>query len=547
MSKSINEELQRTARQALIGVHPAPQGEEIGGLPFRRLLAAAFRARYLVFATTLFGILVGTFMAITTANSYVSTGKFRFTASGAEVTGIDPTRTSENSQESIGSGATYILSTDGLLRRVVDRVGPERILAPYQPEGDDASAAKAFFYRIQRDWNATRTEDLTAEEALKRLRRTISIERPRFTDLLVATCTANDPRLAQEILAAYLDEAKKWHIEKYEDKAAYLAAEQAATEALSTRDVASQRLREFLERHQLSDFEAEKKRLQSEETEAATRVVKLKDDLDIQRRTFDEWTRRLEGENAIPPRIKEKQKLDITTEALKGFSDQLGELEMARSVLVSKMRDPNSPEIIEKDRLIAACKESMRRLSREAISAEEVEIEVDNPEYLTAKEKRTEASLEVTVLETRQSYAAEIDRAAKQKLKEMLDLEPEYRRLSSALSHAEDSLKAADATWLSAQQKRALGQGNFSSLKDVEEASLPLEKEAPNRSKLILGATLVGLFLGLGLVLLLALPDRVVRTREDLEDLEGLAVIGVMPRLDQRNLKRHAFRRRRGL
>ena len=117
MSKNITDELQQTARQALVSMHPARQGNEPGGLPFRRLLAAVFRARYLVFGTTLFGILVGTFLAITTANSYVSTGKFLFTASGAEATRVDPNRAIETSQETIGTAATYILSTDDLLRR----------------------------------------------------------------------------------------------------------------------------------------------------------------------------------------------------------------------------------------------------------------------------------------------------------------------------------------------------------------------------------------------------------------------------------------------
>ncbi len=106
MTKNINDELQHTARQALVGLHPARQGQEPGGLPFRRLLSAALRAPYLVFGTTLFGILVGTFLAITTANSYVSTGKFLFTASGAESTRVDPSRATETSQETIGTAAS---------------------------------------------------------------------------------------------------------------------------------------------------------------------------------------------------------------------------------------------------------------------------------------------------------------------------------------------------------------------------------------------------------------------------------------------------------
>jgi hypothetical protein len=47
-------------------------------------------------------------------------------------------------------------------------------------------------------------------------------------------------------------------------------------------------------------------------------------------------------------------------------------------------------------------------------------------------------------------------------------------------------------------------------------------------------------------LVLRALPDDVVRTRDDLERIEGLAVIGVMPSLDGKNLRRHVALREQG-
>ena len=94
--------------------------------------------------------------------------------------------------------------------------------------------------------------------------------------------------------------------------------------------------------------------------------------------------------------------------------------------------------------------------------------------------------------------------------------------------------------------RRRCSTGSFSSLKAFEKASYPLEKEGPNRGKLLLGGMLVGLFLGLGVIVLRALPDTIVRTRNDLEHIDGIAVIGIMPRLDARNLKRHSYLRGQG-
>ncbi|MFT4516374.1 MAG: hypothetical protein ACI89X_002511 [Planctomycetota bacterium] len=42
MTKNLSQEMQRNARQPLAGLTPHSQGEEAGGLPVRRLVAAFF-------------------------------------------------------------------------------------------------------------------------------------------------------------------------------------------------------------------------------------------------------------------------------------------------------------------------------------------------------------------------------------------------------------------------------------------------------------------------------------------------------------------------
>jgi uncharacterized protein involved in exopolysaccharide biosynthesis len=547
MTKNLADELQRTARQALSGLHPAPQGEEAGGLPFRKLLAAAFRARYLVFATTLFGVLVGSFLAITSANSYVSTGKFLFTASGAESKRFDPTGAYDTTQETIGTAASYILNTDGLLSRVVDRLTPARILAPYKPGNPGDSAAKAFFFMIQRDWNATREEERTPEEALKHLRKTILVERPRYTDVLVATCTANDPKLAQEILAVYMEEAIKWHIEQYEEKSAYDAAEKRATETDLALAAVRRSLRDFLDRkvgH--PDFDDEMKRLKADDIEAAARVTKLTDDLAIAQGLAALYTRLLEGDNAIKPTRTVKKKIDKTTQTLVGLQEARTKEEVAKAVLVRSGAKTGDPRLADADLAIANIKSAMELVLAEAKDAPLEEVVEDNPAYIEAVNARLKVQKEIDEIKTRLAQAVEIRIANTSRLKVLHDLEPEYEKLNNTQLQAEFNSKAAQINWLAAQQKQELSRGNFSSLKAFEQASLPLEKEGPNRGKLLLGGLLVGLFLGLGVVILRALPDTTVRTRNDLETIDGIQVIGVMPRLDARNLKRHVYLRGQG-
>jgi uncharacterized protein involved in exopolysaccharide biosynthesis len=547
MTKNLADDLQRTARQAMTGLSPSAQGEESGGLPFRRLLAAVFRARYLVFATTLFGILIGSFLALTTPNTYVSEGKFVFSGTGAEAIGVDPTRATATSQETIATTATYILSSNDLLMKVVERLTPARILEPYQPGTGNDSGAKGWFYRIQRDYNATKDLEATPEEALKRLLRTISIDRPRATNVLVATCTANNPILAQEIMSVFMQEAVQYHIKQYEDESAYVEAEKRFRETNIALEKARLDMRDFLDRKaRVSEFDAEKERLQLADAAAATSLSEVRNDATIKRDLLQKLTKRLDVDKDIPKQTTEKRPADTTSNVMRGYEEAYSRalLELVR--LEGNLANPDDADIAAKRKEISDIEQSMQKLREKARLAPEEDFRVANPDYTNAMQERARLSLEVLQLEAQLQFAENIARESRANLKALVDLEPEFAKKRDDLLAAEDTAKTASITWNAALEKKALGLGKFSTLRDLQAATFPLEKQGPNRSKLLIGAFFGGLFFGLAIVILRALPDNVVRTRDDLEKLEGLAVIGVMPRLDGGNLRRHVALREQG-
>lgn len=547
MTKNLADELQRTARQALAGLQPHQQGEEPGGMPLRRLLAAAFRGRYLLFGATMFGLLVGAFLGITTPNTYVSEGKFVFQSVGAERETVGPGTASQTSQESIATGASYVLETNDLLQRVVDRLGAGRILQPYQPGTEADSGAKGLFFSIQREWNATKETDRTPEAAMKQLKRSISLDRPRGTDVLIARYAANDAKLAQEVLATWMDEAVKWHIEKYENVKAYEAAQKAYEESRKARDAASKALAEFLlKKAKVSQFEEEKARLEKAEVDASTAREKERQELAVKKSELAGLDRALDVDKTISTTIASREKIDTTSTLRTQLESDLAK---ATGQLIDLEISPQKDRQAEKaqlDRKIAAIKEQIAKLMKEAAEAPEIESSRPNPEYTRKQERRGELRTQINELETRLQYADEYASKTREQQAKLLELEPEYLRLRDAKLAADEAVERSDLTWKLAQQKRALGAGAFSTLKDIQRASLPLEKEGPNRGKLVLGAVMVGLFFGFGVILLRSLPDTVVRTREDLEQIEGLAVIGVIPKLDGINLRRHGALREQG-
>lgn len=546
MSKNLADELQRTARQALTGLNPVPLGEEPGGLPFRRLLAAVFRARYLVFTTTLFGLLIGAFMAITSNNTYVSTGKFMLTSLGAEATMMDPARATSGA-EAIGGGATHILNTDDLLKRVIKKLGPAHILQPYQPIAAEDSGARAWLYRVQRDWNETKPEDRTEEAALRYLQGTLIVDQPRGTGMLIATCTANSPQLAQQILTTYMDEAITWHIEMWDDERVYNQTELAATQAKAARDVAARLMREFLDnKAKVSQFEAEKARLELAEVAAASQHQTTSQELASKRAALTKLTNLLDGDNAMPKTRTVKRKPETTSGVVKSLEETLSKTILKIVELEGKLRDRSAPELVELRRQQTDITTAIAKLNKEAREAPEEEVEIENPEYARAQEERWKLSSDIWALETGLDLADKTLTETRASLRGLMDLEPEYQKLNDALMAAETTVTNTQSNWHAAQQKRTLGLGKFSALKQMQSPTYPMQKQGPNRSKAVLTALFGGLFLGLGIVLLRALPDSVVRTRDDLERIEGLPVIGIMPKLDGGNLRRHIVLRERG-
>jgi uncharacterized protein involved in exopolysaccharide biosynthesis len=353
--------------------------------------------------------------------------------------------------------------------------------------------------------------------------------------------------LAQQILDTYMKEAVSWHIEQYDDKRAYDDAERTANESKIALDAARLAMREFLNnKANVAQFDAEKERLEQADIAATTNQAELRQRLESARLVLAQIAQRLDVDRDIPQFKVEKRRIDVTSNAAVELERQLAAETVRLQSLENQLRDPNDSRIVEARKAIANITSAIVKLQQEARNAPEEEVMVPNPEYTAMVAQRQTLTTEAWTLEAQLKYADGVLSDTRRRLKALLDLEPEHARLRDALAAAQDHAEYAQANWNLAKQKRALGLGNFSSLKEIQAASFPLEKEGPNRGKLILGGFFAGMFMGLAIVLLRALPDTVVRTRDDLERIEGLAVIGIMPRLDGTNLRRHVALREQG-
>jgi uncharacterized protein involved in exopolysaccharide biosynthesis len=230
---------------------------------------------------------------------------------------------------------------------------------------------------------------------------------------------------------------------------------------------------------------------------------------------------------------------------MEAYNHQISNLEMQRSLKASTLK-PDSPEIAELDNQIKRVKQNFEEAQKAVAEGKEMTFFEPNPQWDLTNNEMYRLILEQAKLGSDCEVQGQQFEASKALADKLNQLEPDYYDLKRKELRAEEDRKRASETLDGANRRRQLKLGSFSLLQEIGSASMPIEKEGPNRAKLVFGGLLAGLFLGIGLVLTRTVPDSTVRDREDLEGMDGIAVIGVMPRLDARNLRRHRALREQG-
>jgi hypothetical protein len=292
-------------------------------------------------------------------------------------------------------------------------------------------------------------------------------------------------------------------------------------------------------------FDDERRRLELDQIAALAERDKLAADVAVADSQLKAYLELIDGPKALPQYVTRKVRPSMVS----------GELSLLESRKATAEEDLSSArrtyqegalEIKAMESKVKDLDDSIKRLRAAARDEPLVDEQIENPQWANAVTERNKLQSELTALRAKLDLTKDQFTAKSKALQHLLELEPEYEALNNTLVQAQEARESAQILWHAVEQKKLLALGNFSSLKEIQAAQLPLEKEGPNRGKLLVGAVLVGLFFGLGLVVLRALPDVVVRTRDDLEQIEGLAVIGVMPKLDGANLRRHEALREQG-
>lgn len=503
------------------------------------LLAGAWRFRFLIALAVCGGALVGAFFGLVIPNQYQSVGKLfvrpgiREALAPEAAFGAAGARTSLGIREAV-QNAMQVLGTPDLFDKIVERVGVDVLLAPYDPAGNATGPLPwhtALFHALQSWWFAAGGGEPQTDVPVDRaklasllLQQSILIAPEPGASVITFSYTSHSPELARDIVNAALGAATDLHREVFATMAAIGAMEEEAkTEELSARD-AEKALRDFRIEKGIYDYE----RQQTDIFSYVNTIDHQMDDIgiDVKRREA-ERSALAEALKLIPA---ERTLLSAQNAGLNpfysGLLERLSYLQTQLLRLDVEIGTMSPAEVTtRKEKLNEQIRSTRLELDQTKPYLEGVKEE--NPNHLRIAQRILDLSGELVGLTAQRDQLAAVRSANQARLRELEALAPTVRTLEEDAKQKRlkaDRLAEGVANGRTVQR---LEQLNLSDIRLMHLGTLDPNKIAPRRGPMVFQWAFLAGGLGVALAFLLTLLDSKVRIREDLIRL-GLPADGVV-------------------
>lgn len=490
-------------------------------------VAAVLRFHLLVILMAVVGLVAGTFVAVTKPNQYTSVGKL-FVRSGirenltveSAISGRDSSSMRLQSDREPILNELQVLSSPQLFEIVVQKLGADNLLAPYDPTWgvtEDVGWSMRLFHGFQSWWFGSGAKpDLQGFPkeyvAAQMLAQTVQIVPETGASVINVIHEADSPAKAKRVVDAVLEAAIEMHKEVFSLNWGPVEAEQEVVEGEARQ--AEERLRAFRLEKEVYDYESQRQGLIRYLSELERQCDAI--DLDIRRRQAERQVlekildtvplkRPIDGQITVNPEYTrltaligqlELQALDLDlARAARGGDEAVYK---SQRELIDKMLRNAKAALEQNKPTIEPPEIDHPRRERIVQSIDEVEVALDGLE-----KQRVQLGLSTKAMKTRVTEFDAIEPALR-------DLELEARQKRQKSDRFAEGL-------LNLKAVQRLDQMNLSNVWPLHQGTFEPTKTAPSRGKLLLLGFLGGAFGGVLLALALAYVDRQVRTRLDLQ------------------------------
>src|SRR5262245_39164869 len=520
----------------------AEPDEAAPGLSTDQLLESLRRTRSWIFLLALVGMAGGCFLAIVTPNSYMSVGKVMVRWGSREQTTTDavdsPQRATASSRNEDIQTEIQMLSAPIVFERTVRALGAITILDAGDPTHADDETTPApvrWFHVAQRWWFERGIADVAPagccpdhtcprciDAAVRTLLTRVTIQQSPGTSVIDIAGIASRPEDARKLVDALLAQIHERHREFFASDTAYDFLASRMNQAKEARDTAAVRLSDTRQQCGVYDLLSQRNSLLKErdalEALARGQQTELRS-IGSQLALYARWMAAAKDQKPETIQVPAPNPLyETRMKHIEGLRSQ-------RDALLGT-RLPDSPDVLEIDRQIAAATTTLNEtptyvmVNSTTNSAAQVAKLQGEIESLLARKSGLEAASE--------SVAAHRV-ALNDALDKLVNCEPDLRAKEKEL----ETKTAAAAHYTEAFDRYAvtkeLDAAKMSNLRQIQAATLPIEKFAPNRKLFVALGLLLGGGAGLLLAFLRAAFDRRLRSAADVERRLGVRVICTLP------------------
>ncbi len=304
-----------------------------------------------------------------------------------------------------------------------------------------------------------------------------------------------------------------------------------------TRDTlakAERELQDYMTRTGSMELDVRANALVTQLSELDSKASEARIACDALRRTLDQYHQQLRD---IEPTLAEEL-ATVSSPYIETLQQELARLEVQRDLILASKPVVASPvyfqtQMQQVEAQLAELREKLRQrteeLKRSKLGALPVPPEGGGPTAAlqNLRQKVFELSVQLQAEEARLNAIENARRKAEQEFQrlpaQIIEL-ARLRRTTGSLEKLHDLLSEKLNEAIIAEQSV------FATVSILERAVAPSRPISPNRSLNMTVATIVGLLLGIGFVLLRVLTDTTVRSPEDLENA-GMVVLAAIPRI----------------
>lgn len=470
---------------------------------------------------------------------------------GWESLNVDPAATLGERAGGVNQPLAIVLNTvlnivkdQSLAGEVVDRVGPEAFLYPFNykkgantPGIEDDSAINSFLGGVKDALRSVKDSSIFGgsgdqgspllsdrDLAIRILMNNTEAEMVRNTHLILIAYTALVPELAQDVVKELTDAYFKKHELPYRNPKTYKFIQNQYSQA---RDEVERIGQEMTKLRKDNDIVSVEKRLEFVDNQAGTLENEYNQvlfDLTVAKAKIADLEKELPG---IPER------LEISTMSTPDYTNintlrtRLLELQSLEQGALAKFTDDSEP-VAQLRRQIAAVQDQLDKEEPGMIPqvTEGVNVVRQQLETTLLTEKASLSSLKAKADQLTVQLAK-----TKEERQKLIDLQYRSTRLQMGLDEAQIIYHNMSKKLEQVETEQELASQGLFNIEIVSPATNPLEPEESKKMMILLGGFFGGIFGGIALTFVFASMDHTLKTPEEVEDKLGLPALVAIPQV----------------